>query len=60
MKWRSALRVLYNRRIPIKPKRKFYKTAMWPVMLYDTKCWVVKKYHIHKMRVAEMRILRCG
>ena len=27
-------------------------------MVYSTECWVVKKQHIHKMIVAEMRMLR--
>ena len=39
MKWRSASRALYDCRIPIKLKRKFYKTVIRPTMLYDTKCW---------------------
>ncbi|KAM2360015.1 hypothetical protein ACFXTH_002458 [Malus domestica] len=31
-------------------------------MLYGTECWVVKHQHVHKMGVAEMRMLRwmCG
>jgi hypothetical protein len=27
-------------------------------MLYGTKCWAVKKQHIHKLSAAEMRKLR--
>ena len=27
-------------------------------MLYGVKCWVTNKQHIHKMSVAEMRMLR--
>ncbi|KAM1483008.1 hypothetical protein ACFXTO_035242 [Malus domestica] len=31
-------------------------------MLYGTECWTVKHQHVHKMGVAEMRMLRgmCG
>ena len=31
-------------------------------MTYGTKCWLIKKKHIYKMNVEEMRILRwmCG
>ncbi|KAM1446895.1 hypothetical protein ACFXTO_006053 [Malus domestica] len=31
-------------------------------MLYGTECWAVKHQHVHKMGVAEMRMLRwmCG
>ena len=46
-KYRNASRVLCDCRIPIKLKRKFYKTIIRPSMLYDAECWVVKK-HIHK------------
>ena len=26
-------------------------------MLYDTKCWAIKRYHAQKISVAEMRML---
>ena len=32
--------------------------ALTPAMLYDIECWVFKKQHIHKMSVAEMRMLK--
>ena len=54
MKWRSALRVLCDRRIPIKLKGKFYKTVIRPAMLYGIKCWAVKRKHIQKMTVVEV------
>ena len=62
MKWRAASGVLCDRRIPLKLKGKFYRTAVRPVMLYGTKCWVVKREHIHKMSMIEMKMLRqmCG
>ena len=43
-------------KIPIKLNGKFYKIAIWPTMLYGTKCWAVKKQHIYKIRVAEIRV----
>ncbi|CAN6714712.1 unnamed protein product [Malus baccata var. baccata] len=48
--------------MPLKLKGKFYRTAIRPAMLYDTECWAVKYQHVHKMGVAEMRMLRwiCG
>ena len=51
-----------NRCIPLKLKKKNYKTTIRPVMLYGTKCWTVKKQYVSKMNVAEMRMLRwmCG
>jgi len=27
-------------------------------LLYDTKCWAIKRHHAQKMSVAEMRMLR--
>ncbi|KAM2008837.1 hypothetical protein FF1_011813 [Malus domestica] len=54
--------MLCDRRRPLKLKGKFYKTAIRPAMLYGTECWAVKHQHVHKMGVAEMRMLRgmCG
>ena len=44
-------------RMPNKLKGKFYKITRL-AMLYGTKCWAIKKHHIHKMNVTEMRMLR--
>ena len=54
--------MLCDRRMPLKLKGKFYRTAIRPAMLYGTECWAVKHQHVHKMGVAEMRMLRgmCG
>ncbi|KAM1062010.1 hypothetical protein ACFX14_026297 [Malus domestica] len=62
MKWKSASGVLCDRRMPLKLKGKFYRTAIRPAMLYGTECWAVKHQHVHKMGVAEMMMLRwmCG
>ncbi|CAN6726323.1 unnamed protein product [Malus baccata var. baccata] len=62
MKWKSASGVLCDRRIPLKLKGKFYRTSIRSTMMYDTECWAVKHQHVHKMGVAEMRMLRwrCG
>ncbi|KAM1952113.1 hypothetical protein ACFX15_006643 [Malus domestica] len=58
MKWKSASGVLCDRRIPLKLKGKFYRTTIRLAMLYGTECWAVKHQHVHKMGVAEMRMLR--
>jgi len=62
LKWRSASGVLCDKRIPVKLKGKFYRTAVRPALLYGTECWATKRQHINKMSVAEMRMLRwmCG
>ncbi|KAM1125270.1 hypothetical protein ACFX14_040642 [Malus domestica] len=58
MKWKSASSVLCDRRMSLKLKGKFYRTAIRSAMLYGTECWVVKHQHVHKMGVAKMRMLR--
>ena len=58
LKWRLAYGVLYDRHIPTRLKRKFYKTTIRPAMTYGVACQLVKKQHIHKMSVGEMRMLR--
>ncbi|KAM1528699.1 hypothetical protein ACFXTI_017714 [Malus domestica] len=42
MKWKSASDVLCDRRMPLKLKENFYRTAIRPAMLYGTECWAVK------------------
>ena len=62
LKWRLASEVLCDRRMTIRFKENFYKTTIRPVMTYGAECWPIKKKHMHKMSVAEMRVLRwiCG
>lgn len=62
LKWRSASGFLCDRKMPLRLKGKFYRTAVRPAMLYGAECWPAKKQHEHKMGVAEMRMLRwmCG
>ncbi|KAK9146749.1 hypothetical protein Sjap_006652 [Stephania japonica] len=60
-KWRSATSVICDKNMPTKLKRKFYRTAIRPAMLYGSKCCAIKQ-QLYKMNVAKMRILRwiCG
>ncbi|KAJ7976905.1 Retrovirus-related Pol polyprotein LINE-1 [Quillaja saponaria] len=58
VKWQSASGVLCDPKIPNRFKRKFYKSAVRPAMLYGTECWAVKKQHSHNIGVAEMRMLK--
>jgi len=48
LKWRSALDVLCNKKVPLKLKGKFYRTIVRPAMLYGTECWAVKSQHESK------------
>ena len=45
LKWRNASGVLCNGKIPLKLKRKFYRTAIRPVLLYGSECWAIKYQH---------------
>ena len=58
MKWRSASGVICDRKVPLKLKGKFYRTAIRPAMLYGTECWAIKSQQEQKLSVAEMRMLR--
>lgn len=58
MKWRKASSVLCDKKVPLKLKGKFYRTAVRPAMMYGTECWAVKGQHENKLNVTEMRMLR--
>ncbi|XP_016442779.1 uncharacterized protein LOC107768188 [Nicotiana tabacum] len=62
IRWRPASRVLCDKNAPPRLKGKFYRVVVRPAMLYGAECWPIKKSHVQKMSVAEMRTLRwmCG
>jgi hypothetical protein len=62
LKWRQASGVLYDLRVPLKLKDKFYRTAIRPAALYGVECWPTKRRHVQQLSVAEMCMLRwiCG
>ena len=49
LKWRKASGVLCDKKVPLKLKGKFYRTAVRPAMLYGTECWAVKSQHENKL-----------
>ncbi|XP_026378555.1 uncharacterized protein LOC113272994 [Papaver somniferum] len=61
-KWRLATGVLCDRKVPVKLKGKFYRTAIRSAMLYGAECWEIISSHLMALHVMEMRILRwaCG
>ena len=62
LKWRLASGVFCDRRMTKRLKGKFYKNVIRPAMANGAGYWSIKKHHIHKMDVAEMRRLwwTCG
>nr|XP_033512275.1 uncharacterized protein LOC117276960 [Nicotiana tomentosiformis] len=62
MRWRLALGVLCDKNVPPRLKGKCYRVVVRLAMLYGVECWPVKKSHVQKMSLAEMRMLRwiCG
>ena len=61
--WISQLdNFLCDRNILLYLKGKFYWIAIGLALLYGTKCWVIKRYHVQKMSIAEMCMLHwmCG
>jgi hypothetical protein len=57
LKWRQVSGVLCDPIVSRKLKGKFYRTAIWPIMLYGAECWPTKRRHIQQLSVAEMRML---
>jgi hypothetical protein len=43
LKWRQASGILCDPRVPLKLKRKFYRTVIRPTMLYGAECWPTKR-----------------
>ncbi|KAF3612697.1 hypothetical protein FXO38_36678 [Capsicum annuum] len=62
MKRRLTSGVLCDKKVSVKLKGKFYRVTVWPTMLHGAECWKVKNFHIQRIKVAKMRILRwmCG
>ena len=58
VKWRLAAGVLCDRWTPTRLKEEFYRIAIRLAMTYGAECWPIKKQHMYKMDVVEMRMLR--
>ncbi|XP_070011458.1 uncharacterized protein [Nicotiana sylvestris] len=59
MKWRLTSGILCDKKVLRGLKGKFYRAVVRPTILYRPEYWPVKLAHIQKMKVAEMRMLRC-
>jgi len=58
MRWREAWGVLNDERIPMRLKRKFYRSIVRPTILYNSECWGVNRRIELNTSVAEVRILK--
>uniref|UniRef100_A0A7C8Z989 RNA-directed DNA polymerase n=1 Tax=Opuntia streptacantha TaxID=393608 RepID=A0A7C8Z989_OPUST len=56
-KWRNALRILCDKKIPVELKGKVYHIVVKPVVLYGSECLPIKKTQVQKLIVAKMRII---
>jgi len=54
--------VLYDKRMPIGLKDKIYHMVVRLVVLYGSEYWPIKKTHVQRLMVVEMRMIRwmCG
>ena len=48
--------------MPIRFKEKLHKTTIRPVVTYGAECWPIRKQHMQKVSLKEMRMLgwMCG
>ncbi|XP_067123187.1 uncharacterized protein [Centruroides vittatus] len=60
--WRDMSGVLCDKRVPLRLKGKVYRVVVRPAMLYAIETVSLRKTHVKRMEVAEMRMLRwmCG
>lgn len=58
MNWKNMSDVLHYRNIIARVKRKVYKAAVRPAMLYGSETWPVKKSQERKLEVVGMRMLK--
>ena len=56
--WRRVSRVICDKRLPARVKRKVYSAVMGPAMVYGLETVVVTKKQVEEMEVAKMKMLR--
>ena len=37
------MEVIYDKKVPVKPKHNIYKAVIKPTMTYGDECWIMKK-----------------
>lgn len=48
-----------DKNVQLKLIDEFHKVIVRPIMLYETKCWLIKKLHVQKKKVEKLWILIC-
>ena len=56
--WNNVSGVMYDRRMPVRLKKQIYKIMVRPAGIYGSETWAVKKQHLCKLEVAEMKCLK--
>ena len=57
-KWRDLSGVIYDKKVPIKPKSKLYKIVARPATVYGSECWALRKQEEQRLHTTEMKMLR--
>jgi hypothetical protein len=58
LKWCQIFGFLYNPRVPLKLKDKFYSVVIRHIILYEVEYWPTKSRYVQQLSVAEMCMLR--
>ena len=56
--WRKVSGVIYDRRLPVRVKRKVYSSVVRPAIMYGLEAVAITKKQVEEMEVAEMKMLR--
>ena len=56
--WRGISGVICDKKVPVKPKNKLYKTVIKPTLIYGSECWALHKAEQQRMHTTEMKMLR--
>ena len=54
--WRGLSGVI--KKVPVKLKKKLYKTVIRPTLIYGSECWALHRAEQQRMRTTEMKMLR--
>ena len=57
-RWRDLSGVIYDKKVPVKLKRKLYKTVVRPAMVYGSEYWALRKQEEQRLHTTEMKMLR--